>query len=84
LSSISILAEPPVTIIDKNVDKHGVRDIAEAYLRFLYTDQGQELCAKHYYRPSSANVKTRYKDQFTDLQLFRIDSVFGGCEISIN
>ncbi|NUQ61575.1 MAG: sulfate ABC transporter substrate-binding protein [Pirellulales bacterium] len=76
--SISILAEPPVAVVDKVVDKHGTRSVAEAYLRFLYTKQGQELVAKHYYRPRHPEVAKRYRGQFVDVALFTIDDVFGG------
>jgi sulfate transport system substrate-binding protein len=75
--SISILAEPPVAIVDKNVDKHGTRAVAEAYLQFLYTPEGQELAAKNYYRPQSPEVAKRYADKFTKVKLVTIDD-FGG------
>jgi sulfate/thiosulfate transport system substrate-binding protein len=75
--SISILAEPPVAVVDRNVAKHGTAKEAEAYLRFLYSPEGQELAAKHYYRPRSAEVAARYKQQFPDMQLVTIDE-FGG------
>jgi sulfate/thiosulfate-binding protein len=78
LPSVSILAEPPVTVIDKVVDKRGTRDVAEAYLNFLYTEEGQELAAKHYYRPRLASVAAKYKDRFPALNLITIDDVFGG------
>ena len=76
--SISILAEPPVAVVDQNVDKHGTRAIAEAYLNFLYTPAGQELAAKHYFRPRSAEVAARYQNQFPSIKLFTVDDVFGG------
>jgi sulfate transport system substrate-binding protein len=76
--SVSILAEPPVTVIDKTADKHGTRNIAEAYLNFLYTEEGQELAAKHFYRPRLASVAEKYKDRFPELKLITIDEVFGG------
>jgi sulfate transport system substrate-binding protein len=75
--SISILAEPPVAIVDKNVDKHGTRAVAEAYLQFLYTPEGQELAAKNYYRPQLAEVAQRYADKFPKVKLVTIDD-FGG------
>ena len=78
IPSISIVAEPPVTVIDKNAEKHGTREIAEAYLRFLYTEQGQDICARHYYRPSDPEVAGRYKDQFPEVERFQIQDVFGG------
>ena len=76
--SISILAEPPVAIVDKNVDKKGTRKVAEEYLNYLYGPEGQEICAKHYYRPSDAEVEKKYADRFVELKLFKIGDVFGG------
>ncbi|MFC0558868.1 sulfate ABC transporter substrate-binding protein [Halalkalibacter alkalisediminis] len=76
--SISILAEPPVTVVDEIVDRKGTRDVAEAYLEFLYTETGQKLAAEHYYRPRSIEVLSDYADFFPDINLFTIDDVFGG------
>lgn len=76
--SVSILAEPPVAIVDKNVDAHGTRKQAEAYLKFLYSPEGQELAAKHFYRPRSKEVAAKYDAKFPKLELFTIDNVFGG------
>jgi len=76
--SISILAEPPVAIVDKNVDKKGTRKAAQAYLEYLYGPEGQELCAKHFYRPHDEEIAGKYSDRFVDLKLFTIDDVFGG------
>lgn len=76
--SLSILAEPPVAVVDKVVDKHDTRKIAEAYLQFLYTPEGQEIAAKNYYRPRNADVAKRYADKFPTLKLFTIDEQFGG------
>jgi sulfate transport system substrate-binding protein len=76
--SVSVLTEPPVTIVDKNVDKHGTRAVAEAYLQFLYTPQGQEVVAKHYYRPRDPAAFAKYKSQFPELKLFTVDELFGG------
>ena len=76
--SLSILAEPPVTVVDKVVDKKGTRAIADAYLKFLYTPAGQELAAKHHYRPRSEQVAAKFKDKFAPIELFTIDQVFGG------
>jgi len=76
--SISILAEPPVTMMDKNVDKHGTRDLAQAYLEFLYTEQGQDICGKHFYRPTDPEVAAKYAGQFPKVETFKIDDVFGG------
>jgi sulfate/thiosulfate-binding protein len=76
--SISILAEPPVALIDKIADKHGTRVVAEAYLKTLYTLEGQEIVAKHFYRPRDPAVAARYEDKLPQLPLFTIDKVFGG------
>jgi sulfate transport system substrate-binding protein len=76
--SFSILAEPPVTVVDKVVDKRGTRKVATAYLEFLYTKEGQEVAGKHYYRPRDAEVAARYAKQFSPVKLFTIDDVFGG------
>jgi sulfate transport system substrate-binding protein len=76
--SESILAEPPVTVVDKNVDKHGTRKVAEAYLDYLYSPQGQEIAAKNFYRPTDAKVAKKYEKQFPKLKLITIDKVFGG------
>lgn len=77
LPSISILAEPPVAIVDKNVDQHGTREVADAYLKFLYSPQGQELEAKHFYRPRSAEVARKYAAQFPRVNTFTIDELGG-------
>lgn len=76
--SISILAEPPVTIIDTNVDKKGTRAVAQAYLEFLYSPVGQDLAGKHHYRPSDPSVLAKYAENFATVELFTIDDVFGG------
>jgi sulfate transport system substrate-binding protein len=76
--SVSILAEPPVAVVDKNVDKHGTRALAEAYLRELYTDDAQELIAQHHYRPRSTAVAQRHEKEFAPVKLFTIDKLFGG------
>jgi len=76
--SVSILAEPPVAVVDKNVDKHGTRAAAEAYLNFLYTDAGQEIAVKHHYRPRSAAVAAKHAGDLPKIKLFTIDKVFGG------
>ncbi len=76
--SISILAEPPVTVVDKVVDKRGTRKVAEAYLKYLYSPQGQEIAAKNHYRPRDAAVAAKYADTFPKVPLFTIDEVFGG------
>jgi len=75
--SVSILAEPPVAVVDKNVDKRGTRKVAQAYLEFLYGDQGQEIIAKNYYRPAVDKFAKKYASQFPQIKLFQI-SEFGG------
>ena len=76
--SLTILAEPTVALIDVNVDKRGTRTVAEAYLKFLYTPEGQELIAKNYFRPRSAEVAQKYAVQFPAIKTFTIDDTFGG------
>jgi sulfate/thiosulfate-binding protein len=77
--SMSILAEPAVTVVDKNVDKKGTRAVAEAYLKYLYTEEGQDIAGKHFYRPAvSTKAKAKYAKQFPKLNLFTIDDAFGG------
>ncbi len=76
--SLSILAEPPVTVVDKVVDKRGTRKVAEAYLQYLYSEEGQDIAGKHFYRPRSPKATEKYKDQFVKVELFTIDDVFGG------
>jgi|SRR5690554_2460650 len=76
--SVSILAEPPVTIVDKVVDKRKTREVAQAYLEYLYSDEGQEIAAKHYYRPTNPKFIEKYAHQFPKVNLFNIDEVFGG------
>jgi sulfate/thiosulfate-binding protein len=75
---LSILAEPPVALVDRNVDKHGTREVAQAYLEFLYAPQAQEIAARHFYRPIDAQVAAKYSAQFPALSLFTVDEVFGG------
>ena len=76
--SVSILAEPPVSVVDRVVDKRGTRSIAQAYLEYLYTPEGQEIAAKHYYRPRLAAVAKKYAKHFAQVKLFSIDEIFGG------
>lgn len=76
--SIGVLAEAPVTVVDKVVDKKGTRKQAQAYLEFLFSEQGQELAAKHHFRPHSEAVAKRYAASFRPLKLFTVDEVFGG------
>jgi sulfate transport system substrate-binding protein len=78
LPSMSILAEPSVSIVDKVVDRRGTRKVAEAYLKFLYSDEGQALAAKHFFRPRNAAVLAKYASQFPKIRLITIDAVFGG------
>jgi sulfate transport system substrate-binding protein len=75
--STSVLAEPPVAVVDTNVDRHGTRKVAEAYLQYLYTDAGQEIAAKNFYRPRSQAVLDKHKDQFPAIKLFSITDVAG-------
>ena len=76
--SVSILAEPPVAVVDKNADKKGTRKIAEEYLTYLYSEEGQEIAAKHYYRPRLESVAKKYEGKFASVKFFTIDEVFGG------
>ena len=78
IPSLSILAEPPVAVIDKVVDKRGTRALAQAYLEHLYTEEGQEIVARHFYRPRLAKVASRHAAIFPAVILFTIDEVFGG------
>jgi sulfate/thiosulfate-binding protein len=75
---LSILAEPPVAVVDKVVDKKGTRKVAEAYLRYLYTPEGQEIAAKNFYRPRLQSVAKKYESTFPKIKLVTIDAVFGG------
>jgi sulfate/thiosulfate-binding protein len=76
--SVSVLAEPPVSIVDKVVDRKGTREIATAYLEYLYTPEGQEIAAKNFYRPRLAEVADKYAKQFPKIELFTVDDAFGG------
>ena len=76
--SLSILAEPPVAIVDKVVDKKGTRKVAQAYLEYLYSDEGQEIAARHYYRPRDEKIAKKYEKQFPKIALINIDQAFGG------
>lgn len=76
--SLSILAEPPVTVVDKVVNKRGTRKVAEAYLNYLYSPAGQEIIAKHFYRPRDPQVAARYAKTFPKLNLVTVDEAFGG------
>jgi sulfate transport system substrate-binding protein len=78
---LSILAEPPVAVVDKNVDKKGTRAVAEEYLKYLYTEEGQDIAGKNFYRPAvSEKAKAKYAKQFAKIKLFTIDEAFGGWE----
>ena len=76
--SESILAEPPVAVVDKIAAKHGTTEVAKAYLNYLYTDEGQEIAARNFYRPRNEKVTAKYAASFPKLTLFTIDQVFGG------
>lgn len=76
--SVSILAEPPVSVVDKVADKRGTRKVAQAYLEYLYSDEGQEIAAKHYYRPAVDKFAKKHAAKFPKLKLFTIDEVAGG------
>ena len=76
--SLSILAEPPVSVVDKVVDKKGTRKVAQAYLEYLYSPEGQEIAAKNYYRPRDVKIAAKYAKQFAKVNLITIDEVFGG------
>jgi sulfate transport system substrate-binding protein len=76
--SVSILAEPPVALVDRIVDRKGTRDVATAYLQYLYSPEGQEIAARHHYRPVDPKVAAKVEKQFSKLNLFTIDEVFGG------
>ncbi len=76
--SLSILAEPAVTLVDKNVDKKGTRAVAQAYLDYLYTEEAQDIIGKHFYRPTSAKAQAKYAKQLPKINLFKLDDAFGG------
>src|SRR5690606_37377672 len=75
---VSILAEPPVAVVDKVVDNRGTRKEAQAYLEYLYSPEGQDIAGKNYYRPIDPKVQAKYAKQFPKVNLFTIDDVFGG------
>jgi len=76
--SVSILAEPPVAVVDKVAGQHGTKAVAQAYLEYLYTPEGQEIAAQHFYRPRLAAVAAKYESQFPKVSLVTVDEVFGG------
>jgi len=80
--SLSILAEPPVTVVDKNVERKGTRKLAEAYLNYLYSPEGQRIAAKNFYRPRDKSVAAEFSEQFPDLKLVTIDEHFGGWKVA--
>jgi sulfate transport system substrate-binding protein len=75
--STSILAQPPVALVDASVDRHRTRAVAQAYLDFLYSEAGQEIAARHHFRPGNAGVAARHRDEFPEVELFDVD-LFGG------
>jgi sulfate transport system substrate-binding protein len=78
MPSVSILAEPSVSVVDKVVDRKGTRQVAEAYLAFLYSPEGQDLAAKHFYRPRLPEVARRHEPRFPSVTVFTVDELFGG------
>ena len=76
--SVSVLAEPPVSVVDQVVDRKGTREVATAYLEYLYSPAGQEIAAQNYYRPRSPEVADKYQKQFPKIDLFTVDELFGG------
>jgi sulfate transport system substrate-binding protein len=76
--SLSILAEPPVTLVDRVADRRGTRKAAQAYLEYLYTPEGQDIAGRHYYRPRLEAAASKYSNQFSKVNLFTIDEIFGG------
>jgi sulfate transport system substrate-binding protein len=76
--SVSILAEPPVAVVDKVARKRGTADVARAYLEYLYSDEGQEIIARSYFRPRNAEVLARHADLFPPVTTFTVDDTFGG------
>jgi sulfate transport system substrate-binding protein len=76
--SLTILAEPPVAVVDRVASKHGTTKVAEEYLKYLYSPEGQEIAAKHYYRPRDTEIAAKFADRFPAVTLFTIDEVFGG------
>ncbi|MCE0498838.1 MAG: sulfate ABC transporter substrate-binding protein [Methylacidiphilales bacterium] len=76
--SQTVLAEPPVAVVDVNAEKHGTKDVATAYLKYLYSPEGQDIIARNYYRPRDQGVEAKYADQFPTIKLFTIGDLFGG------
>jgi len=75
---LSILAEPPVSVVDKNAKRHGTTEVAKAYLKYLYSDEGQEIAARNFYRPRNEAIAQKYADNFSQLKLVTVDQEFGG------
>jgi sulfate/thiosulfate-binding protein len=75
---LSILAEPPLAVVDAVADKKGTREVAEAYLKFWYTKEGQEIAARNFYRPRDPEIEKAHAESFAKVELFTIDAVFGG------
>jgi len=75
---LSILAEPPVAVVYKNANRHGTAAVAQSYLEYLYSDEGQEIAAKNFYRPRNQTVADKYAANFTQLKLITVDQEFGG------
>jgi sulfate transport system substrate-binding protein len=78
IPSISILAEPPVAVVERDADRHGTNKVAEEYLKYLYSDEGQEIIARNYYRPRNQQIAQKYADKLKPVNLFTIDDLFGG------
>jgi sulfate/thiosulfate transport system substrate-binding protein len=76
--SISILAEPPVAVVERDADRHGTNKVAQEYLKYLYSDEGQEIIARHYYRPRNQQIAQKYADKLKPVDLFTINDVYGG------
>lgn len=76
--SLSILAEPPVAVVDKNAKRHGTTEVAQAYLQYLYSDEGQEIAAQNFYRPRNEKIAAKYASQFPQIKLIAIEQEFGG------
>ena len=76
--SLSILAEPPVTVVDKNVERKGTRAVAQAYLDYLYSDEGQDIAGRNFYRPISPKAQAKYAGKLPSIKLVTIDQAFGG------
>jgi sulfate transport system substrate-binding protein len=76
--SVSILAEPPVAVVDKVANKKGTAAVAKAYLEYLYSPEGQDIIGKHFYRPRSKEAAAKYAKNFPEIKLFTIDEKFGG------